>query len=93
MGASTSTFARKSVKSTRASRYKDIPGYWSGKRKPESSYKAGQTLAIAGLVQSRVEAGNGGLPWISEVPYLGTLFRNVNEKSTNWNCSSWSRRN
>ena len=38
---------------------------------------AGQTLAIAGLVQTRVEAENKGLPWASEVPYLGALFRRV----------------
>jgi len=38
---------------------------------------AGQTLAIAGLVQTRVEAENKGLPWVSEVPYLGMLFRRV----------------
>ncbi len=42
--------------------------------------QAGQTLAIAGLVQSRVEAENRGLPWVSEVPYLGVLFRRVQEK-------------
>ena len=40
---------------------------------------AGQTLAIAGLVQTRVEAENCGLPWISEVPYLGAAFRKVHE--------------
>lgn len=42
---------------------------------------AGQTLAIAGLVQTRVEAQNRGLPWISEVPYLGALFRRVKEEN------------
>lgn len=41
---------------------------------------AGQTLAIAGLVQSRVESQNRGLPWVSEVPYLGVLFRRVHEQ-------------
>ena len=43
--------------------------------------QAGQTLAIAGLVQNRVETENRGLPWISEVPYLGTFFRRVEEKN------------
>jgi pilus assembly protein CpaC len=38
---------------------------------------AGQTLAIAGLVQERVEAERHGLPWISEIPYLGVMFRRV----------------
>jgi pilus assembly protein CpaC len=41
--------------------------------------KAGQTLALAGLVQTRVEAQERGLPYISDVPYLGALFRDVKE--------------
>lgn len=43
--------------------------------------QAGQTLAIAGLVYSRSEAQNRGLPWISEVPYLGAPFRKVSEET------------
>jgi pilus assembly protein CpaC len=39
--------------------------------------RSGQTLAIAGLIEQRTEATNQGLPWISEVPYLGALFRSV----------------
>lgn len=42
--------------------------------------QSGQTMALAGLVQSRVESQNMGLPWISEVPYLGVAFRSVKEK-------------
>ncbi len=42
---------------------------------------AGQTLAIAGLVQSRIEASNAGLPWIRDVPYLGAAFRSVHEQT------------
>jgi pilus assembly protein CpaC len=42
--------------------------------------QAGQTLAIAGLVQSRDEAENRGLPWVSEVPYVGALFRRVHHE-------------
>ena len=41
--------------------------------------RAGQTLAVAGLVQQRIESSNRGLPWISEVPYLGAPFRTVKE--------------
>lgn len=41
---------------------------------------SGQTLAIAGLVQDRVEAQRRGLPWIGEVPYLGSMFRSVQEQ-------------
>jgi pilus assembly protein CpaC len=43
--------------------------------------QAGQTLAIAGLVYCRTEAQNRGLPWVSEVPYLGALFRKVHEET------------
>ncbi len=43
--------------------------------------RMGQTLAIAGLIENRVEASNGGLPWISEIPYLGAAFRSVSYQS------------
>jgi pilus assembly protein CpaC len=36
--------------------------------------RAGQTLAIAGLLEQRVEASNSGLPWLSEIPYVGAAF-------------------
>ncbi len=36
-------------------------------------------LAIAGLVQTRTESQNRGLPWISEVPVLGVPFRRVED--------------
>jgi pilus assembly protein CpaC len=36
--------------------------------------RAGQTLAIAGLVQQQVDATSSGIPWLSEIPYLGALF-------------------
>ena len=39
--------------------------------------RSGQTLAIAGLIQQRTEASNHGLPWISDVPYIGAPFRSV----------------
>jgi pilus assembly protein CpaC len=42
---------------------------------------AGQTLAIAGLVQTRVESENRGIPWVSDVPYLGAMFRRVHEEN------------
>ena len=44
--------------------------------------RAGQTLAIAGLIATaRVEASNHGLPWISEIPYLGVPFRSVSHQT------------
>ena len=43
--------------------------------------RAGQTLAIAGLLEQRIEASNGGLPWISELPYVGAAFRSVTHQT------------
>lgn len=42
--------------------------------------RAGQTLALAGLVQTRVDSVVRGVPWLSEIPYAGALFRRVSEE-------------
>ncbi len=42
---------------------------------------AGQTLAIAGLIQNRTDAERKGLPWVGELPYIGALFRRVEEQT------------
>jgi Flp pilus assembly secretin CpaC len=42
--------------------------------------KSGQTLAISGLNRTRVEAVSRGVPYVSEVPYLGAMFRSVKEE-------------
>ena len=39
--------------------------------------RAGQTLALAGLVQTRQIYEKRSVPWIGELPYVGALFRNV----------------
>lgn len=41
--------------------------------------KPGQTLALAGLVQERVEASNQGLPYLMDVPVVGAAFRRKRE--------------
>jgi len=56
-----------------------IPGIKTRDVSTSVELEAGQTLALAGLVQTRIESQNAGLPWISEVPYLGAAFRNVKE--------------
>jgi pilus assembly protein CpaC len=43
--------------------------------------RAGQTLAIAGLLQTRTEAQIRGLPVLSDIPYLGPIFRRVSERN------------
>ena len=42
--------------------------------------QAGQTLAIAGLIQNRVESSRQGIPWVSELPYVGAAFRRTQEE-------------
>ena len=42
--------------------------------------RAGQTLALAGLIQTRVESQNVGLPWLSDLPWAGAAFRRVQEQ-------------
>jgi len=42
--------------------------------------KPGQTLAIAGLVQNRLEATNRGIPYLADLPYVGAAFRKTHEK-------------
>jgi len=39
--------------------------------------RAGQTLAIAGLVQMRRAYAARKIPWLGELPYIGALFRNM----------------
>ncbi|MFH1269350.1 MAG: histidine kinase, partial [Planctomycetota bacterium] len=43
--------------------------------------QAGQTLAIAGLVKHEIESTRRGIPWVSDLPYAGALFRRVEEKN------------
>jgi len=39
--------------------------------------KAGQTLALGGLLQTRTESQNRGLPIVADLPWVGALFRRV----------------
>ncbi|QDS98973.1 pilus assembly protein N-terminal domain-containing protein [Adhaeretor mobilis] len=41
---------------------------------------AGQTLALAGLIQTRVIARQRGLPFLADLPYVGAAFRRVEER-------------
>ena len=42
--------------------------------------QAGQTFAIAGLLQSRTESSIQRTPFLGELPYLGALFRRTQER-------------
>ncbi|MGC4006467.1 MAG: type II and III secretion system protein family protein [Pirellulales bacterium] len=52
-----------------------VPGLRTRSVDTAVEMKPGQTLALAGLVQNRVESINVGLPWLSDLPYLGIPFR------------------
>lgn len=55
-------------------------GFRSRRADTAVEMKAGQTLAIAGLVESRTEATNRGIPVLADLPWLGAPFRRVQER-------------
>lgn len=56
-------------------------GFRSRRADTAVELQAGQTLAIAGLVESRVEATNRGLPILADLPWFGMPFRRVQERT------------
>jgi len=42
---------------------------------------AGQTLALAGLIQTKLTAQKRGIPYLMDVPVLGFAFRSTNENA------------
>lgn len=57
-----------------------IPGFRTRQVDTGVELKVGQTLAIAGLLQTRIEATRRGFPWLSDLPYLGVPFRRVDDQ-------------
>ncbi|MBP89672.1 MAG: histidine kinase [Planctomycetaceae bacterium] len=43
--------------------------------------KVGQTLALAGLIQTQVESENKGIPFLADLPWIGGAFRRVQERN------------
>jgi pilus assembly protein CpaC len=41
---------------------------------------AGQTLALAGLIQTKVNSQTRGIPYLKDLPYAGAAFRHTSEK-------------
>jgi pilus assembly protein CpaC len=52
-----------------------IPGFNTRSAKTSVEMPAGQTLAIAGIIQDKVRQQIRGLPGLSNIPILGALFR------------------
>lgn len=57
-----------------------VPGLRSRYLETGVELGAGQTLALAGLLQVKSETINSGLPLLSDMPYLGALFRTTKEE-------------
>jgi len=58
----------------------NVPGLRVREVNTAVEMRAGQSLALAGLVQSRVEAEVRGLPWVGDLPYIGAMFRRTTEE-------------
>jgi len=57
----------------------DVPAFSSRYVETAVELQAGQTFAIAGLLQSRTEAVSRATPFFGELPYIGVAFRRVTE--------------
>jgi pilus assembly protein CpaC len=57
-----------------------VPGFRQRTADTAVEMKAGQTLAIAGLVFTREDSVNRGIPWLADLPYVGVPFRRVSNR-------------
>ncbi|QDU97960.1 type II and III secretion system protein family protein [Lignipirellula cremea] len=55
------------------------PGFRSRRVDTGVEMRAGQTLALAGLIQNRVSSTDRGLPWLADLPWVGPMFGRVQE--------------
>ena len=55
----------------------DIPGLSTRRAKTTIELRDGQSFAIAGLLQENYQNAISGLPWLSDIPILGLLFRST----------------
>ena len=57
-----------------------IPGFRQRRADVGVEMRAGQTLAIAGLIYTRTEAQSRGIPWVADLPWFGAPFRRNTER-------------
>jgi pilus assembly protein CpaC len=57
-----------------------VPGFRQRSADTAVELRAGQTLAIAGLVFTREDAINRGIPFLAELPWVGIPFRRVSNR-------------
>jgi len=58
-----------------------VPGLRSRWVDTAVEMNAGQTLALAGLIQNQIESENKGIPVLADLPWLGGAFRRVEEQN------------
>jgi pilus assembly protein CpaC len=58
-----------------------VPGVAERNVDTSVELQAGQSLALAGLLQNRVESQNKGIPWLADLPTVGRFFSRVEEKA------------
>ena len=56
-----------------------VPGLKTRRIDTGVEMNAGQTLALAGLIQEKVDSRNRGVPYVSDIPYIGVPFRRMEE--------------
>jgi pilus assembly protein CpaC len=54
-----------------------VPGLSTRRAKTTVELRDGQSFAIAGLLQEDYQNAISGLPWLSDIPILGLLFRST----------------
>ncbi len=59
----------------------DIPGFRTRRTSTTVELRDGESFAIAGLLQDEFRASTAGVPWLSEIPILGALFRSSRYQS------------
>lgn len=57
-----------------------VPGLRVREADTAAELKAGQTLIVAGLVQTRSETSVRGVPWLMDTPYIGSFFRRTSDQ-------------
>ncbi|MGE0608000.1 MAG: pilus assembly protein N-terminal domain-containing protein [Pirellulales bacterium] len=58
-----------------------IPGLRTRQIDTGCELRAGQTLALAGLVQSRTESQTRGIPWLMDIPVVKLAFSRIHEQT------------
>ncbi|MFT5526657.1 MAG: pilus assembly protein CpaC [Pirellulaceae bacterium] len=57
-----------------------IPGLRSRTIDTACVLNAGQTIAIGGMISKEIETTNVGIPWLADLPWIGTAFRRVRDE-------------